>query len=79
MAKKVKLTSIEKVLYETLKSYPNFEARPSELIKKTSLSPRNVRKALKKLQDLELVSTKPDFMVLRSHFYYLTESTLVKA
>ena len=66
---KTHLIGVEKKIYNTLRTEK--KCKPSDLVSITSLSPRSVRHALKKLIDKELVSKIPDLYDLRSFYYYI--------
>lgn len=68
------LSDTEKIIYNIIVNEPKKELKPTELVKKTKLSPRKVRTALKRLEEKDLVSKKPDFLDLRSHLYYIENS-----
>lgn len=68
---KPRLTGTEALIYQILQKEK--QAKPTDLVKKTDLSPRSVRNTLKKLQKRDLVSRRPDLLDLRSHYYYLKE------
>jgi DNA-binding MarR family transcriptional regulator len=64
------LIGVEKKIYDVLSKK---KCKPSELVSITSLSPRSVRHALKKLLDKELIQKTPDLYDLRSYFYYVLD------
>lgn len=68
------LSDTEKIIYDIIVSEPKKELKPTELVRKTKLSPRKVRTALKRLEEKDLISKKPDFLDLRSHLYYINNS-----
>ncbi|OLS24626.1 MAG: hypothetical protein HeimC3_18980 [Candidatus Heimdallarchaeota archaeon LC_3] len=68
------LSDTELIIYNIITKEPKKELKPTELVRITKLSPRKIRTALKRLEEKELVSKKPDFMDLRSHLYYIENS-----
>lgn len=71
------LTDNERKILRLILSEPDHQLRPSDLVRKTNLSPRKVRTALKNLQGRALISRKPDFQDLRSYYYYPTDQAAV--
>jgi DNA-binding MarR family transcriptional regulator len=68
------LSDTEKIIYNIIVNEPKKELKPTELVRKTKLSARKVRTALKRLEEKDLVSKRPDFLDLRSHLYYIDNS-----
>ena len=68
------LSETERIIYNIIINEPKKELKPTELVRKTKLSPRKVRTALKRLEEKELIFKKPDFLDLRSHLYYIENS-----
>lgn len=68
------LSVTELIIYNIITKEPRKELKPTELVRITKLSPRKIRTALKRLEEKELISKKPDFMDLRSNLYYIDNS-----
>jgi DNA-binding MarR family transcriptional regulator len=69
------LSETELQIYNIIKSNPEKMHKPADLVKKTNLSARKIRIALKKLENKDLILKRPDFLDLRSYYYYASEST----
>ena len=74
MARRIKgsrLIGPEKQIYDVIKKEKRI--KPLNIAEKTSLSPRSVRHALKKLEERDIISKMPDLSDLRSSYYFISD------